>query len=201
MSLGKKTNSTISCSSVTSAVFFNRKTKATKQNSSQPQMAETIQRINQNLKEIHREIEMMPSAGKRALANQNWFFRFTSYWMKKWRDFPSALWFNSWFGSSSRLSPLVHEFSYSQYLSGRTFFGWIKRSPYVEIKSKGPLLQWSLLLSNCLKLENLLWWSFFTLIYNRSSNIWIISYILHIISLITGDMNSINWPRSQCVAS
>ena len=26
------------------------------------------------------------------------------------------------------------------------------------------------------------------------------SYILHIISLITGDMNSINWPRSQCVA-
>ena len=32
-------------------------------------------------------------------------------------------------------------------------------------------------------------------------NIWIISYILHIISLLTGDMNSINWPRSQCVAS
>ena len=30
---------------------------------------------------------------------------------------------------------------------------------------------------------------------------WIISYILHIISLLTGDMNSINWPRSQCVAS
>ena len=52
-----------------------------------------------------------------------------------------------------------------------------------------------------LKLENLLRWSFFTLIYNRSSNIWIISYILHIISLLTGDMNSINWPRSQCVAS
>ena len=37
-----------------------------------------------------------------------------------------------------------------------------------------------------LKLENLLRWSFFTLIYNRSSNIWIISYILHIISL-TGE--------------
>ena len=52
-----------------------------------------------------------------------------------------------------------------------------------------------------LKLENLLRWSFFTLIYNRSSNIWIISYILQIISLLTGDMNSINWPRSQCVAS
>ena len=32
-----------------------------------------------------------------------------------------------------------------------------------------------------LKLENLLRWSFFTLIYNRSSNIWVISYILHII--------------------
>ena len=31
-----------------------------------------------------------------------------------------------------------------------------------------------------LKLENLLRWSFFTLIYNRSSNIWIISYVLHI---------------------
>ena len=31
-----------------------------------------------------------------------------------------------------------------------------------------------------LKLENLLRWSFFTLIYNRSWNIWIISYILHI---------------------
>ena len=31
-----------------------------------------------------------------------------------------------------------------------------------------------------LKLENLLRWSFFTLIYNRSSNIWIILYILHI---------------------
>ena len=31
-----------------------------------------------------------------------------------------------------------------------------------------------------LKLENLLRWPFFTLIYNRSSNIWIISYILHI---------------------
>ena len=27
------------------------------------------------------------------------------------------------------------------------------------------------------------------------------SYILHIISLLTGDMNSINGPRSQCVAS
>ena len=31
--------------------------------------------------------------------------------------------------------------------------------------------------------------------------IWIISYMLHITSLLTGDMNSINWPRSQCVAS
>ena len=48
---------------------------------------------------------------------------------------------------------------------------------------------------------NLLRWSFFTLIYNRSSNIWFISYILHIISLLLGDMNSINWPRSQRVAT
>ena len=52
-----------------------------------------------------------------------------------------------------------------------------------------------------LKLGNLLRRSFFTLIYSRSSNIGIVSYILHIISPLTGDMNSINWPRSQCVAS
>ena len=32
-------------------------------------------------------------------------------------------------------------------------------------------------------------------------HIWIISYILHAISLLMGDMNSANWPRSQCVAS
>ena len=32
-------------------------------------------------------------------------------------------------------------------------------------------------------------------------HIWIISYMLHAISLLTGDMNSTNWPRSQCVAS
>ena len=29
----------------------------------------------------------------------------------------------------------------------------------------------------------------------------LLSSILHIISLLTGDMNSINWPRSLCVAS
>ena len=29
----------------------------------------------------------------------------------------------------------------------------------------------------------------------------IISFMLHMNSLLTGDMNSINWPRSQCVAS
>ena len=33
-------------------------------------------------------------------------------------------------------------------------------------------------------MRNLLQWSFFTLVYNRSSNIWIISYILHIISFL-----------------
>ena len=64
-----------------------------------------------------------------------------------------------------------------------------------------PLLFFQASSFQLLKLENLLRWSFFTLIYNRSSNIWIISCILHIISLLTGDMNSINWPRSQCVAS
>ena len=31
--------------------------------------------------------------------------------------------------------------------------------------------------------------------------IWIISYIVHVISLLKGDMNSENWPQSQCVAS
>ena len=29
----------------------------------------------------------------------------------------------------------------------------------------------------------------------------IISYILYVISLLTGDRNSINWPCSQCVTS
>ena len=45
-----------------------------------------------------------------------------------------------------------------------------------------PLKPWFFQASSfqLLKLENLLRWSFFTLIYNRSSNIWIISYILHI---------------------
>ena len=48
-----------------------------------------------------------------------------------------------------------------------------------------PLKPWFFQASSfqLLQLENLLRWSFFTLIYNRSSNIWIISYILHIISL------------------
>ena len=45
-------------------------------------------------------------------------------------------------------------------------------------------------------------WSFFSFIYNHSSNnLWIISCILHIISLLPGNMNSKNWPHSQCVAS
>ena len=45
------------------------------------------------------------------------------------------------------------------------------------------LIFFRLLLSNCLKLENLLQWSIFTLIYNRST-IWI-SYIFHIINIFT----------------
>ena len=36
------------------------------------------------------------------------------------------------------------------------------------------------------KSENLPRWSFYTFIFNRSLNQWIISYILHIISLLTG---------------
>ena len=38
-----------------------------------------------------------------------------------------------------------------------------------------------------LKLENLLRWSFFTLIYSRSANIWNISYILHIIRKVKSE--------------
>ena len=41
-----------------------------------------------------------------------------------------------------------------------------------------------------LKLENLLRWSFFTLTYNRSSNIWIISYILHITFFIPANVET-----------
>ena len=41
-----------------------------------------------------------------------------------------------------------------------------------------------------LKLENLLRWSFFTLIYNRSSNTWVISYICHI--------SLFNWYYNTC---
>ena len=57
-----------------------------------------------------------------------------------------------------------------------------------------------LLLSNCLN------WKIYCDDHSSLSSTtavqkWIISYILHIISLLTGDMNSINWPRSQCVAS
>ena len=59
-----------------------------------------------------------------------------------------------------------------------------------------PLKPWFFQASSfqLLKLDNLLRWSFLTLIYNRSSNIWIISYILHII----------NWTlsaSSQCLIS
>ena len=49
-------------------------------------------------------------------------------------------------------------------------------------------------------LENLLRWSLFTS-YTTAVQIWIISYRLHITSLHGENMNSINWPRSQRVAS
>ncbi len=57
-----------------------------------------------------------------------------------------------------------------------------------------------LLLSNCLN------WKIYcddhsSLWSTTAVHIWIISYMLHAISLLTGDMNSTNWPRSQCVAS
>ena len=39
-------------------------------------------------------------------------------------------------------------------------------------------------------------WSWRAFIYNRSSNMNYFIYILHIISLLTGEMNSRNWPHS-----
>ena len=51
-----------------------------------------------------------------------------------------------------------------------------------------------------LKLENLLRWSFVTFIYNRST-IYELFHITWHYSLLTGDMNSTYWPRSQWVAS
>ena len=57
-----------------------------------------------------------------------------------------------------------------------------------------PLKPWFFQASSfqLLKLENLLRWSFFTLIYNRSSNIWILSYILHIIPKYYHDLQTVN---------
>ena len=50
------------------------------------------------------------------------------------------------------------------------------------------------------KLENLLRWSLSTFIYNRSTNM---NYFIWNSHHFTAreDMNSINWPHSQCVAS
>ena len=57
------------------------------------------------------------------------------------------------------------------------------RSEMVSRRSRVriPLKPWFFQASSfqLLKLENLLRWSFFTLIYNCNSNIWIISYMLH----------------------
>ena len=51
-----------------------------------------------------------------------------------------------------------------------------------------------------LKLENLLRWSHFTFIYYRSTNMNYFIYISHDFTA-REDMNSMNWPCSQCVAS
>ena len=56
------------------------------------------------------------------------------------------------------------------------------------------------LLSNCLN------WKIYcddhsSLSSTTAVHIWIISYILHTISLLSGDMNSTTWPRSQSFAS
>ena len=68
----------------------------------------------------------------------------------------------------------------------------VARSIYLLLLVRIPLKPWffQAFTFQLLKLEHLMRWSFFTLIYNRSSNIWIISYILHIISLLTGE-----WPQ------
>ena len=51
-----------------------------------------------------------------------------------------------------------------------------------------------------LKLEKLLQWSHFTFIYYRSTNMNYFIYSSHDFTA-REDMNSINWPCSQCVAS
>ena len=59
------------------------------------------------------------------------------------------------------------------------------RPGIAEVTGSNPveaLIFFRLLSFQLLKLENLLRWSFFTLIYHCSSHIWIISYILHAIS-------------------
>ena len=49
-----------------------------------------------------------------------------------------------------------------------------------------------------LKLENLLRWSFSTLIYNRSSNIWVISYRLHIKGqYLSKHLINITWDKAE----
>ena len=77
------------------------------------------------------------------------------------------------------------------------------RTDIAEVTGSNPVEApdfFRLLPSNCLN------WKIYSDYYSSLSSttavqIWIISYILHIISLLTGDMNSINWSRSQCVAS
>ena len=77
------------------------------------------------------------------------------------------------------------------------------RTGIAEVTGSNPveaLIFFRLLLSNCLN------WKIncddhSSLSSTTAVQIWIISYILHCISLLTGDMNSINWPCSQCVAS
>ena len=61
-------------------------------------------------------------------------------------------------------------------------------------------MRWKASSFQLLKLENLLRWSHFTFISYRSTNM---NYFIYISHKFTAreDMNSINWPCSQCVAS
>ena len=77
------------------------------------------------------------------------------------------------------------------------------RTGIAEVMGSNPveaLIFFRLLLSNCLN------WKIYcddhtSLLSHIAVQIWIISYIFHMISLHGKKMNSINWPCSQCVAS
>ena len=90
---------------------------------------------------------------------------------------------------------------WSNTLGARSIYWvYISRKEWNDVKYIRNNSYFRLLISNCLN------WKIHSDDHSSLSSttavqIWIISYILHVISLLTGDINSINWPRSQCMAS